>query len=404
MLENITPPPLIRLLNLVGNLADKVGIELFSITPKALFRVARRRTGLTDLAEDSTLTEATERLCNSIREEANLTTFGRYGVREMILGGLEMRLQFIAHKKQHEDRFNTRLRPPLMVLGLPRSGTTLLHRLLSLAEETRSLSTWEVQRPLPPVGKPDHRRRDVAFRTSLAKKVAPQLMSKHPLEIDAPEEDFFLMDTTLHSPTVFFMAPVPSYFSWLKRQDFVEPYSWWAQILRFLQSETPDRRFTLKAPFHTAFMDQILEAVPNMQFVHIHRDPVEVVGSMNSLMHTTHAMVSKTRDPITLGSSNLDFISWLASENLEMRADKELPLVDVYYRDLIANPVETVARIHQHFEIPFSSQHKARIRDWLDNKPKEKHGKHDYSLEECGLDRERVYERFPDYMNRFFNT
>jgi hypothetical protein len=369
---------------------EHLGIAAFPISPEELIKAAQRQTGLENLQLSTQQQLALAKLCFSANHEAMLHPLGRIGIRDILVTALANR-QLLQHmKEQYPERFNTPVRSPLMVIGLPRTGTTLLHRLLALAHDARPLRTFEVQYPLPPHRGSDNRKRRTRKQLSDMHKMAPGMALKHPIGANDAEEDFWLLNPSLLSATFFLFAPMPSYETWWQQQDMHDSYGLWAQLLSHFQHASPDRRWVLKSPAHTAFVEEMYCTVPDIQLVQIHRDPVEIVASTNSLPHTLYTVVSNWRDPIVLGRNSLDRLRWVCSRNTEARANGDTRIVDVRYDDLMNEPVATVGHICEELGETFSSEHQLRIVHFLEKCPRHQHGKHHYSLEECGLSVEDV--------------
>ena len=389
MLEPIQAPLSLRVAGAVGCGLTDLGLPVWPLEPDRICAKARRRAGVTDLHKTPEVGEALERLCRSAVEDAALTPLGRFAVYDMFCNALSTRALWVAHKSDQPKRFETPLRAPLMVVGFPRSGTTLLHRLLALADDVRSLKTWEIQHPMRPLRGADRRRSLTARQIRAMNKIAPSFQLKHPMGPDDPEEDFWLLNTSLRSAAFYTFAPLLTYIEWHREQDMTEPYGLWREMLSSFQADTPDKRLVLKAPIHTAYLSELRQAAPSFGVVQIWRDPVPVVGSLNSLLHTLHALVSTHRDPTELGRRNLEFLSWMGTRNRAARATNDTVL-DVRYDDLIADPIGVVESIHQHFGFEMTDAHRSAIEAYFAERPTQRPGCHTYTLEECGLTEDRV--------------
>ena len=393
MLEEDTAPLTFRITRTIGEALWRVGCPPFGLEPQLLLQRARRQTGLHDFAADHRFEQALLRLCISANNEAQLHFFGRMGIQSMFLSALRQRLTWVQIQRKNPKVLRTPLLSPVLVVGFPRSGTTLLHRLLSLADDAKSLAAWEVQAPLAPLDRVDHRRKQTVIQFRRIAQLAPSLALKHPLHADSPEEDFWLLNASLLSPTFHIFAPLDSYEVWLEQQNMQEPYRLWASMLSSFQFASPKSRLTLKSPTHTAHVDSAVAAVPNLAIVHLHRDPVEVLGSLNSLIHTLYALVSTRRNPKALGRLNLHRLQRAQEKNCLARKNIATNILDVHYDELKSDPVGLVQRIHQHFDITFQDSHALAIRQFMHDRPQHAQGHHVYSLEECGLNEADVYRK-----------
>lgn len=268
------PPPfpfLFRFANGVGALLDRVGLPPIRFEPGRLIARAEAKTGLSDWGEPG-WQEGLARLCQSVAEDANLSLVGKIALHDVVSEALMTRLRRIEARKTRPEVFRAPLVPPLIVVGLPRSGTTHLHRLLALAADARVLAFWELRKPMVGPG-PDDRRATVAARFARVKQLAPEMDARHKTGPDEPEECMMLLDSTMVSLTFWVFAPVYGYLEWLVHQDAGPLYKVYREHLQLFQTESPGRRLTLKAPVHTAFLDALVAAVPEAMIVQTHREP-----------------------------------------------------------------------------------------------------------------------------------
>ena len=280
-------------------------------------------------------------------------------------------------------------------------GTTILHRLLALADDARALRTWEVQLPLAARRRIDGRQAKIRWQLRCLHALVPELRVKHPIEVDDAEEDFWLLNPSLMSATFFVFAPLEEYETWSRQQDMHVPYRLWANLLAILQRDTPEKRLVLKAPAHTPFLTEIRAAVPNIQFVQIHRDPLPVVASLNSLMYTLTCAVAEAPDPAALGQRSLQRLQWMLERNLAMRGQLNPPVIDVSYDALMADPVATIRNIHERANLPFTRTHQQRIESYLTTRGRQAAGKHHYALEQCHLSEADVDTALAAYIDEF---
>jgi hypothetical protein len=400
MLEPIRLPLVARLTNAVGQKARELGVPLVPLTPEALKQRARARAGLSDFGEND-FEEALDVLCHSAAHDANLSMTGRLALRDQVTGALVTRLRRIDLHKTRPEIFRAPLVPPLIVLGLPRSGTTMLHRLLSLGPDARALYMWELREPIAGPGPDDRRRRAIA-QIKLMKKMAPSLDAKHYIDIDEPEECVLLLDSSLRSPSFWMFSPVYSYIEWLKTQDPHGAYRVYREHIQIFQAQTPHQRLTLKAPAHAGCVDALHAAVPEAMMIHTTRDPEPVVASVNSLFYTILSIFTSKLDLERMARINVAVLREATERCIAMR--DSLPkdcFTDVSYEDLLKDPIAAVAGIHRHFGLPFDPAFAGRMNEWLTNRPQHGFGTHDYSLEECGIERRWMHEQFRLYYETY---
>jgi hypothetical protein len=402
VLEPVTHPVPVRLLNGIGAGLRALGVPLVPLSPKALKARAVRMAGLSDFGE-ADFDEALAVLCRSTEEDARLCFLGRMAARDHITNSLVTRLRRIEARKRRPEVFKRPLVPPFIILGMPRAGTTFLHRLLCLHTDARPLVLWEVQRPLPGPG-PDRRREETLSQVARIKKAAPGIDAKHHFDADEPEEDIFLLDSSLLSLSFWMMLPVYGYLEWLLTQDQRPAYRAYREHLQLFQADSPDQRLTLKAPAHGANLEALLEAIPEALIIQTHRDPVPVVSSTNSLFYTIHGLVTDAVDVRRMAATNTEMLADGAERSMAARS--RFPserIVDVRYDDLLTDPVGTVRRIYRHFGLDFDTGFEARLREGVSNRPQEKFGRHDYRAEDFGMTDAQITERFKAYQAQFLN-
>jgi hypothetical protein len=400
MLEPVVFPLPIRVLNSLSSALHRAtGLDTISLDPDNLAAAAARKAGCSDFGSDE-FRDALDVLCASADRDAHLNLVGRMMMREHIVSALATRLLLVEARRTRPEVFEAELVPPLIVVGLPRSGSTFLHRLLSIAPGARALPFWLLRRPLPLPGK-DRRRSEIVTRLKIAKKFAPQLDAKHFVEADSPEECFWLLDPSLRSLTFWVNAPVYGYVEWLAQQDMRPAYATYREMLQLIQADTPGARLTLKAPAHTPWLAELLEAIPTAHIVQTHRDPLPVVASACSLFHTIHGLAGEV-DPPRLGRVILDLLANNLVRNLAARErlGKDAVL-DIQYEELLADPSATVARIHERFGLGVDDELRSCLAAEVSLLAQHKHGRHDYDLGDFGLGADEVRDAFARYTETY---
>ncbi len=402
MLEPVRSTFLTRLLARGLATLHPVGPRGLAFEPEVMKAAAVREVGLADFG-DRSFEEGLEVACRSLREDAALSLEGRLALGAHVVNALSTRLLRVDLEKRDPERFRLPLERPLVILGLPRTGTTFLHRLLSLDERARSLKLYEVQRPVRGPG-PDRRRFLATAEVAILKAVAPGLDAKHFVHADEPEECMFLLDSSLVSFTFWVLAPVHGYLDWYLRQDQREPYRVYRRHLQIFQHEEPGKRLTLKAPAHTGNLAALAEALPEALIVQTHRDPVEVVSSVNSLFYSFYAALSERFDLRRVAATNAQILARSVERAAAARGPLGDRVLDVRYRDLVADPVGTVRRVHDHFGLAFEPAFERRLEEYVARRPRHGRGVHSYSAEEHGLTDELVAARFRDYTSRYLRA
>ena len=197
---------------------------------------------------------------------------------------------------------------------------------------------------------------------------------------------------------------VPSYQAWLEQADLRPVYAAHRRWLQYFQWRCPAERWVLKSPGHLWGLDALLAVYPDARIVQTHRDPLEVIASLASLVTKLRGLGSDAVDPREIGA---DWAERLAAGLRLMSAARERAnggparFFDVHFRDLVGREIEQVRRIYAHFELPLTPEAEARMRRFLAENPRDKHGTHRYSLAFAGLEAERLRPAFADYQQRF---
>jgi hypothetical protein len=394
-------PRAVRALNTAGGLASRLGLSP-SLDEGSLIEAARTRTGLDDLGDESFRT-GLRVLLASLEDEAQLTPLGRLAARSRIIGLLETRLRLVDRVRTHPSVGEQQIDRPLFVLGLPRTGTTVLYGMLAADPKMRSPASWEVARPFPPPVVDDPARiaaMDKDF--DRFRRIAPTIDAIHPMGSRLPQECLALQAPQFASYEFVTAFPVPSYWDWLRSADLVPAYRFEKLFLQHLQSARAGEHWILKTPGHLMWLDALLEVFPDALLVQTHRNPTQVLASVSSLMSAMRSSVSDAVDPRTIGREQLDAWRWGMQRTMAVR--DRLPagrVVDVRYEDTVADPIGTTRRIYEHFGLELTPVAEQGVHDYLAANPRDKHGAHRYTLEEFGLDRDEVDAAFADYRERF---
>jgi hypothetical protein len=391
-----------RLLNGFGTGLRRLGWDLPRLDTEGMIAAAERRTGLADWG-DPAFREGLGMLVRSFAA-GRVHTFGRLYFREFCIRTLVNRLRIHADLARHPEILEVPIRRPLFVTGLPRSGTTLLHRLLSEDPVGRPLYFWETLEPSPPPMReafhtdPRIARARKAVRTLNA--LAPRIPAAHLFGADLPEECNNLFAHAFVCGMLGFMFDVPEYVEWLGEQALFGPYRFLRRQLQLLSWHCAGEHWLLKSPAHLFGLDALLGAFPDACIVQTHRPPTEVVPSLCSLAAGFRGIASDWVDLRRLGSEMTDVFARGAERAIAVRSQADpARFLDVAYTTLVADPVEVVATVCRHFDYPFGTEFEARVRRHLAENPQHKHGVHRYSLDQFGLTPEVVNERFARYLD-----
>ncbi len=399
-LPRLRRPPSARALDLADRGLRAIGLRRDFLTPEAAKADAAAATGLSDFGPTD-FEEGLAIFCRALEEDAALDWVGRGVVRSFLRRVLSNRLLLVEHRKRRGAL--PELVPPVIVVGLPRTGSTYLHRLLAQDPASYGPPAWQVWRPLPRLRGPDRRREITVRALEGMRRLSPSLDAKHYQDADEPEECYHLLDPSFRAPGLTMLCRARGYWDWVRAQDLRPAYAMYHEYLRILQATAPGRRLTLKAPLHTAYLELIAAEIPGVTFVQTHRDVVPVTASMASLAWSMFGVTSPRLDPADLGAMVIDLVTWLAEASMAQRDRADLTVVDVRYRDLIADPVGTVRRVHETSGLGWSAAVERAVADGVANRPQHKQGEHRYQLADFGLDEADVRAALAAYAERYLN-
>jgi hypothetical protein len=379
-----------------------------ALEESAVLEEAHRRTGLRDLG-DPACREPLRRLLGSLDTEARLSAVGRATWFERIVGILVNRLRSEEWIARHPEILAHRIERPLVIVGLPRTGTTMLHRTVAADPGVLALRWYESRNPAPfpgSEGAPRDPRIDDAEREVAAMlEAAPELLAAHPMDAFAPDEEIMLVEHAFSSWNPEAFCRVPAYAAWLEAQDPAPGYRHLDRMLRFLtwqkarRGET-GRRWVLKAPYHLAFLDSLFAVFPDARVVLTHRDPVETVPSLASFVHTLHRLGSDSVDALEIGAHWSRKLAWATRRSLAARAGREDRILDLDYEVLVADPMACVRRIYDFAEMELTPDALQAMREWAVENARDRRPVHRYTLAQFGMSEEALRRDFADYRAR----
>lgn len=416
----------------IGRTLRGCGLVPLSLDPHELCAEARRRSGLHDFGPDEFRLPLTL-LVRSLEQEANLTFVGRTFVREILIQKLINRLAIEDAVRRHPEILAVEIRAPIVITGLPRTGTTLLHRILSQDAQLRHLQMWEVWKPAPPPDPRTHatdpRRGSRAYNNSDAPGLAGLICTledhligaatiekrqeAHAVGMAEPEECQLLLMNSFASQefVLFFADAIPAYAMWLLDWDLTPAYEYYRRQLQVLTWKFPGRRLILKSPMHVQSLDALLRVLPDATVVWSHREPRSVVLSWCHLNRIDGEIYNDAPPESTrrLGPSVLH---WLGAET--DRALDVLPalpqeqVVHVSYRESVADPVRFALALRERLGLREHEDAARRMRAWLDDNRRaddranrERNGAPKYDAALYGLSAEAIDERFASYRRAF---
>jgi hypothetical protein len=365
---------------------------------------ASRRTGLEDFG-GTTWKEGLERLVASLNSEAALTDGG-----EQILGMrigmlLANRLRIVDVLGAHPEIGDEEIEGPLVIIGLPRTGTTALSNLVAADPQIRSIRLWESSDSVPPpeaASAASDLRIDVTRRGLDAMYEAfPKMRSLYFQTPTGPTECQDLLGMEFRTEHFNGMARIPSYSAWVLSCDMSSAYAFHRQVLQLLQWHCPPRYWHLKTPVHMLALDDLRTTYPGARFVWTHRDPAAVLGSVCSLIAYTRSWVGNRIDAHELGREQLSLWTEAVRRAMEFRRRTgEEWFADVEFDALQSDPVNALAAAYHRLGIDLGDG-REDVENWALAHPPNAHGIHEFALDEFGLEASAVRDRFAFYLEHF---
>ena len=369
---------------------------------------AKAKAGLDDFG-DTWFFANIDALIPCLNGEAKLSEAGAAYARDTIVSSLVNRLRFIEMFKQHPEIDAEVVEVAAVVAGLPRTGSTMLHRMLAAAPGMTGCRWYETKNYVPfpgeERGNPEPRRAEAKVLLDYMCQAIPELMSIHPMDIDQPDEELIIMGQLFSSTMIEGTFFVPSYARWLMENDRIQVYRDLKQILKLLQWSDPSRKgakWVLKTPGHLMGLDGVIEVFPEAKIVMTHRDPVQTVPSYASMMFNLYGMVSDTVTKEEVGAVWIDRLAELLNTFVAER-DKVngRNFIDVLYTEQLSEPVKVGRHVLEQAGVVVTPEIEAGMAEWIEANKREDRAPHKYSLEDFGLSREQVEEKFRTYGKAF---
>ena len=401
-------PRTLRVANAIGRGMARCGLNLFEPDRRRILSKAEKATG--HGYANPAMTEGLDRLIASVKADAQLNVFGRFAVNNLLQRAADGRFRVEKAIAERPQILHEPIREPLFIIGMPRSGTTILQALLNLDAAHRSPLCWECllphPAPTPETYADNDRIETIRQEFDRLLKLMPGFRKMHYMEADSPQECIGV--TVLNFTSFQFMAQayLASYSEWfLEAADQVENLRWHRRFLQFLQSGgVRSERWLLKSPVHLMRLKALYEVYPDARIIMTHRHPAFVVPSATSLLSATRSVFSDHETIERSGQEQLVLWARYFDRFLQDREQigRQEQMVDVLFEDFAADQMGVVRRIYDQFGWQLDSASAARMEAFLRQEPKDGHGKHDYSLEMIGVrpaDIDRHYQGYLEFLN-----
>jgi len=396
--------------NNFGQIFASIGIPMGYANVESILKGSMKRSGVDTIFDDSFI-EPLNVLVKNANQQPSFTLSGRLLFRGLLIHRVRNRLQIDATLDANPEILKQPVGQPIFIAALPRTATTLLHRLFAQDSAIRVPLFWEMQYPCPPpepeTSATDPRIARVGRELAIFNHLVSQMKAIHEMGPSFPEECIMLFANDLIGDYFTSLCDLPAYEEWLFGQDFRTLYERHKKQLQLLQYRYPQKRWVLKAPSHLRALRTLAQVYPDACIIQTHRDPGEIVASASSLFATTRSFFHHNIHSETMGKRTLEMLGRMLDQSmadrqqLEQSSNSRVRFVDVKYKDFIKQPIETMRSVYEQCDLAWTSSIEHQITTHLKENRQHKHGKHKYTLEQFGLEKEQVAKRFAAYNKRF---
>lgn len=395
----------LRAFNAIGAGLYRLGLDRPALSCESVIAAAVRAAGSDDFGSDS-YHEPLDVFIGACLDEAELTTFGRFFIARALQCALTNRLSLQRWATDHPEVRTEAIASPWVIVGLPRTGTSTLSKLLGLDPHARPLLQWEAVHPIPPTtlaeADVDPRVAQTAKELDALMKLNPPLRVMQAFGATLADECVGLLMYDLRTLALETQAHVPSYARWLEKADMAPAYDQHRLALQTLQSRRPTGRWILRTPNHLWHLDALLAAYPDARIIWTHRDPGPVITALASRANAGQLPQTKRRDPLPTASE------WrrkcgFALDSAMSHDDRAAPgwCRHVHYDRLLSDPVTTVRELYESFGDEVTDEHARRMAALVTERPKDTVGRHRYDPADFGWTYAEINEEFADYTARY---
>ncbi len=397
--ESAKVPLPIRMMVSVMTTLDSLGVPVVNLDLQKAKEAAESKTGLQEW-NDPQFLEDLAKLIEFVKRSPTANSLLKVNFRNDLMRRLTNFLKLQEFKRTHPDLTSQSVGTPLIIAGLPRTGTTLLHRLLAQDPGSHGPALWELFAPIDSVTpQADSRRKDTEGFVNMVRNTSLTLWSIHPTYANEADECYFLLPQS--AGDIFIYTGI-DYWNWFLPRSARADYELYKQYLQAMHYGQRARRWVLKSPVHTPKLDDMLSVFPNAQVIWCHRGLSHVIASWVSFAAVSRKLTHKSVDPIQLGREWVKI--WSESIAAAQKARDQRPasqFFDVDYDDLVLDPMGMVRKVYTHFGIELTVTAEAKMKAWLDKDRQQERLGHRYTLDQYGLTPELLEREFADYIKRY---
>ena len=369
---------------------------------------AKSETGLSDLGEPLFF-EGLNKLIDSINNEASLNEIGIQAQPIRIQGLLSNRLRFEEDLKKFPEILDQEIIAPIVIVGLPRTGSTMTHRLLASDPNHTAMLWWEGRYPAL---LPGEKRGDIEARMELGKAevdavvaASPEALDIHPWDYKGADEEILLLEHNFLSTVPESFMALPSYSEWIEDQDHTLAYEDLKKFIQYLQWQNPGRekkRWVLKSPHHLGFIDKMISVFPDAKIIQTHRDPIKTVPSFCSMCANLFEPLTTNFDKVFIGKHWSNKLTRALNHCMNISEQHPNNFLDLEFLNMIKDPIDEMKKIYEFIGESFGEKTEVAMEAWREEN-KHEMGAHKYSLEEYDLTESQINDNFAKYQQKYIN-
>lgn len=357
--------------------------------------------------------EALAVLVKALNGEANLNAVGRFTHYQRVLNSLKNQLRMQAWIQRHPEILEETLAPPAVIVGLARTGTTMLHRILANDKRFHAPLWYEVRNPSPyldwePYAK-DQRLEEAKAEVDALLQANPEFAAIHPMDPEGADEEILLLEHSFYSYVPNAFANIPSYTDYVRTHDNLPAYNYLKQQLQFLQWQKKQRgemaeRWLLKAPHHLHFMDHLIEVFPDAQIISTHRDPVLSIPSITSMNYNLWITGTDQADKLAVAKEWSALFANGMRHTLAVRETANERFFDAWFEDTVTKPFQVIEQMYDFLGMTLTDEARSAMQEHRDSNKREDRPLHQYTLEEYGYTEAGIRQQFQAYCERFIDV
>ena len=381
---------------------------MMKINANEILDQAKSETGLSDLGEPLFF-EGLNKLIDSINNEASLNEIGIQAQPIRIQGLLSNRLRFEEDLKKFPEILDQEIIAPIVIVGLPRTGSTMTHRLLASDPNHTAMLWWEGRYPAL---LPGEKRGDVEARMELGKAevdavvaASPEALDIHPWDYKGADEEILLLEHNFLSTVPESFMALPSYSEWIEEQDHTLAYEDLKKFIQYLQWQNPGRekkRWVLKSPHHLGFIDKMISVFPDAKIIQTHRDPIKTVPSFCSMCANLFEPLTTNFDKVFIGKHWSNKLTRALNHCMNISEQHPDNFLDLEFLNMIKDPIDEMKKIYEFIGESFGEKTEVAMEAWREEN-KHEMGAHKYSLEEYDLTESQINDNFAKYQQKYIN-